>query len=319
MDKAITGAVKSDAWTRFAIERAASGGVPGEFRAALATNGEASDGHILSIAGMRVPDSMPMLFRHQSTIEIPALGRIVDPQKSRDGNAEVLRVTGRFDLEGEAGDPLLAIRRGFASMVSQGTLDAMSVRWDPVFGKFVPRSSLPEDHFAHKPRGTEGPGAFGMFFEESIAQEGSIVAIGADPNALMGRAKESESAFEEAYWTVLAGRMGRGEAAEYVQTEDRAAFEAMTKVLVEAIRAESREAFKLMREHEDDLGESPEPVEAKAPTKVTSREVPVEEKTETKKAEPRRLDSAGLRDLIRETAAASADRKLDHALGRITR
>ena len=65
--------VEIDAWTRFAIE-GREGGSPGSFRAILATDGEADDGHILSIPGMRVPDSMPMLFRHASTIEIPTLG-----------------------------------------------------------------------------------------------------------------------------------------------------------------------------------------------------------------------------------------------------
>lgn len=312
---------QTNAWTRFGIERGDSGGVPGEFRAALATNGEASDGHILSIGGMRVPDSMPMLFRHDSTLEIPALGRIVEPSKSREGSGEeILRVTGRFDLEGDANDPLLAIRRGFASLVQQGTLDAMSVRWDPVVGKFVPRSSLPEDHYAFAARTTDGPAAFGMFFEESTAREGSIVAIGADPGALMGRASESKSAFEEAYWTVLAGRMGRGEATEEIPKEQRTTFEAMTKVLVDTIRTETREAFSMQREDVSDLGESRsgEEAEAKAEPNEASREVPVET-TETNEPEIRKLDSAGLRGLIRETADESVSRRIGHALGRITR
>lgn len=308
-------------WTRFTIERESVGKIFGVFRAILATGGEASDSHILSIKGMSVPDSMPMLFRHNSTVEIPTLGRIVSPVKSGSESTAVLRVTGKFDLEGEDTDPLLAIRRGFASLVQQETLDAMSVRWDPVFGKFVPRTSLQKSHFAFAE--PEGPNSFGMFFEESKAREGSIVAIGADPDALMGRARKSQSIFEEAYWTVLAGRIGRHEVlVEEIPKEQRLLFEALTKVVVEAVRTESREAFKLMREHEDDLGESLTVVEAEAEKlkteKETSREVRVEEKKKTE-VKIRKLDGAGLRQLIRETTEERVSRKLDEALGRITR
>lgn len=314
----MTTSKQPDTWTRFAIERESVGKTLGEFRAILATSGEASDDHILSISGMEVPDSMPMLFRHNSTVEIPVLGRIVKPVKSGSGSSAVVRVTGEFDLEGDTNDPLLAIRRGFASLVQQTSLDAMSVRWDSVFGKFVSRTSLPKDHFAFAE--PDGPHSFGMFFEESVAREGSIVAIGADPSALMGRAKDSKSVFEEAYWLVLAGRVNSREVTVEIPPDQRIMFEALTKVVVEAVRTESREAFKLMREHEDELGESLlDEADAKAEAKKASREVPVETKETETKAEPRVLGCAGLRDLLEESASTSATRRIDFALGRITR
>jgi hypothetical protein len=310
-----------DSWTRFAIDREAAGRRLGSFPAVLATNGEASDGDIISIEGMRVPDSMPMLFRHNSTVEIPALGRIVEPVKGMAGDKQVVRVTGSFDLEGEKGDPLLAIRKGFASMVQQGTLDAMSVRWQPVFGKFVQRSSLPVDHFAYADRSMPGPAGMGLFYEESDAQEGSIVAIGADPGALMGRARDSESAFEEAYWTVLAARMSGEEGVSQAPNNQRDLFDAMTKVIVEAVREESRESFKLMREHESDIGvSSSEVVRLKdSLTQEEDREIPVETSKTNEPAPPIVLNGASLRSLIKETAVESVSRRVDHALGRIPR
>lgn len=306
-----------DAWTRFVIDRESVSNKLGTFRAILATGGEASDGHILSIEGMQVPDSMPMLFRHQSTTDIPLLGRITDPKKTgKKANAK-LRITGVFDLEGDTNDPLLAIRRGFASLVQQASLDAMSVRWDPVFGKFVPRSTLSKSHFAFVE--SDGANPWGMFFEESLAREGSIVAIGSDVAALMGRAKDSKSVFEEAYWTVLAGRVDSKEVTVEIPSDQRLMFEALTKVVVEAVRHETREAFQLVREHVEELGESLTEAEAKAEAKETSREVPVvKEKEKEKETEPRVLGGAELRLLIRETAAESASRKIDLALGRLT-
>ncbi len=306
--------------TRFAIERESVKDTLGKFRAILATGGEASDSHILSIPGMQVPESMPMLFRHDSVVDIPILGRITSPSKSGGSGAKaVLRITGEFDLEGDTTDPLLAIRRGFASLVQQGTLDAMSVRWDPVFGKFVPRTSLPKGHFAFAE--PDGPNSFGMFFEESKAREGSIVALGADPDALMGRARHSGSAFEEAYWTVLAGRVGSREVSIEIPDNQRVMFEALTKVLVEAVRHETREAFQLVREHEADLGESlSEIARAKAEEERVNREAITKkkEKEETETVESRKLGGAALRSLILETAEESVSRRIDHALGRIT-
>jgi hypothetical protein len=140
----------------------------------------------------------------------------------------------------------------------------------------------------------------------------------------MGRARDSESAFEEAYWTVLAGRMGSEEGVSQVPNDQRDLFAAMTKVLVEAVREETRETFKLMREYEDDSDvgvSSSELVRLTASlTEGKDREIPIEtSKEETKQASPSMLDGASLRSLIKETAVESVSRRVDHALGRIPR
>lgn len=181
----------------------------GEFPAVLATEGEASDGHILSIRGMKIEPEIPMLFRHSSSEQIPGLGRITKPTKGRtDTGLAALRVVGRFDLgSGGEGDPFVGIRRGMAHMVDSGTLTAMSVRWDEIPGKSKRRRNLPSDHpafFDADKRGMEDPGYWGWFFEESVAREGSIVAIGADPAALIGRSEETDDELEHVFWVALA-------------------------------------------------------------------------------------------------------------------
>ena len=292
----------------FHVEREGLADDGGRFRAVLATSGEASDGHILSIDGMRIDGSIPMLFRHDSTPQIPTLGRIEEPMKSRDGNLEVLRVTGRFDLEGEAGDPLLAIRKGFASLVRSGALDAMSVRWDPIPGKFVPRASLPDGHPAKAERGTPGPAASGMFFEQSIAKEGSIVAIGADPGALVGRARASTSAFEEAFWSVLAGQIGAREEPGDVKIEEADFLAAVREAVLVEVRDSFRNQFDELRE------QFAMEAESESPAIEESREAPIET---VRVAAPRSIAADELRKLLRETASDSAARRIAHALGRI--
>ncbi len=151
------------------VERADDTAKSGRFSAILASEGEASDGHILSIAGMRVPDSMPLLFRHTSSEEIPALGRVEKPEKVKVGGVPSLRVEPQIDMGGgDSSDPLAAVRRGIAHMVGSGTLDAMSVRWDEIPSKVIARRNLPSDHFAFVDvqKEPDHPGAWGAFFEE---------------------------------------------------------------------------------------------------------------------------------------------------------
>jgi hypothetical protein len=156
-----------------------------------------------------------------------------------------------------------------------------------------------------------------MFFEKSRAQEGSIVAIGADPEALMGRAHDAASAFEEAYWTVLAGRLGREEGEAEVPHEMLPLFAALTKVVVEGVREEIQEAFTLRRETSEDTTEREIQVETEDELSEdeTSREVTVEE---VKPPSPRILGSEDLKSVIRETASESVGRKIAHALGRVS-
>ena len=105
MENEDTPKTERTATTQFRIESDSVGKTPGRFRAVLASSGEASDGDILSIKGMKIAPSLPMMFRHQSSIEIPALGRIIEPKKDKEGDLELLRVTGVFDLESKDDRP----------------------------------------------------------------------------------------------------------------------------------------------------------------------------------------------------------------------
>jgi hypothetical protein len=343
------------------IERAGDNDEVGTFRAVLASEGEASDGHILSIRGMQVPDSMPMLFRHSSDGHIPALGRITNPEKTRIDGVASLRVTGAFDMgSGGDDDPFAAIRRGMAHMVRSGTLDAMSVRWDEVPGKVTARRNLPSDHpaFVDAQRDPDHPGVWGHFFDESIAREGSVVAIGADPAALMGRSQETDDPLEQTFWSALArsieansnglGEIVAGFEAIQEQVENLRELGCSDADLVNAMGALSgltpqdlvpchygngqtlyvpREAWVQLRSEKSQeywatlslAGRSTS--EATASAKETSREVIVEEIKEvvSKQVVPRVLGGEDLRSLIRETAEASVSRKIDQALGRISR
>lgn len=163
------------------LERGALNLETGEFQMTLATDGEASDGHILNIDGAITQPRMPLLFNHSSTEAIPVLGSVVETRKE----GGKLRATGRFNLSGE--DQLADLRRGIAQLVSDGDLRAVSVRWEGT--KSVRRTALPESHPHYVKPGTGGAKEWGHYFEKWRVLEGSVVSIGADPKALIGRAQ----------------------------------------------------------------------------------------------------------------------------------
>jgi hypothetical protein len=305
---------------------------------------------------MEVPESMPMLFRHTSSEEIPALGRITNPKKVTIDGVKSLRITGVFDMgSGGSDDPLAAIRRGMAHMVHAGTLDAMSVRWDDIPGKATPRRNLPSDHFAHVDlsKNPDHPGAWGWFFEKSVAREGSIVAIGADPTALMGRSTETDDPLEQTFWAALARSV---EANTDGMGDIVAGFDAMQDVIVDLRESGCNDVDivnaigSLAGLHEQDLipchygngktfyvpreawtvlraeksaeywaalhlaAESPEVVlEEASPREDPKESVEVSPEVEA----PRTVGADELQSLMRETATESAKRKINFALGKV--
>lgn len=166
------------------IERGTMNLESGEFPMTLATDGEASDGHILNIDGAVTQTRMPLLFNHWSSESIPALGSVVEPRK--DGGR--LRATGRFNMNGE--DTLADLRRGIAQLVNDGDLRSVSVRWEGI--KQMRRTALPENHPAYVKPGAGGPKEWGVYFDKWRALEGSVVWGGADPKALIGRAQSDQ-------------------------------------------------------------------------------------------------------------------------------
>lgn len=176
------------------LERGALDLSTGRFPATLATDGEASDGHILSIEGAEIGDRIPLQFSHRSELMAPVLGSIIEPKKTR----SALKVTGVINLAGD--DPLAEIRRGFAQLIHDGDLGAMSVSWS---GSGVPRTQLPVGHQAALKKSSPPQSQYGLFFDRWRANEGSVVAVGADPKALMGRA-ESYTGHARTFFMALA-------------------------------------------------------------------------------------------------------------------
>ena len=173
----------------------------GVFSMTLATEGEASDGHILSIKGGQIPERMPLLISHYNEPTSQA-GSITEPKKALKDSPPCLRAVGRIEMSGEG--PSAEIRRDLAHMIARGHVNAMSIRWDEVPGKTIRRVNLPSEHphYVDSER-ADGPERWGCFFEEWVAREGSIVALGADKGALIGRAEETEGEVST-FWRAMA-------------------------------------------------------------------------------------------------------------------
>jgi len=161
----------------------------GEFPLTLFTNGEASDGHIIDIDGLRIPDQLPMYVNHIADPRERA-GSLLAPVKEvpidsmRTLGDSRVRMVGRIDVTGDSA--AADIRRDLAHGVSVGDINAMSGRWDGLASE--ERSGLPSDHIAYKER------SHGLYFSEAVALEGSIVGLGADKDALIGRSKDLSKA-----------------------------------------------------------------------------------------------------------------------------
>lgn len=176
----------------------------GVFSMILATEGEASDGDILSIKGGKVPKRMPMLNGHYNSAT-EQLGSITDPEKLLEDSPPRLRAMGHIELGGDTGPA--DVRRDLAYMISQGHVTGMSIRWDVVDGGKPPvrRINLPSDHpyFVDAETEKNPRKRYGLFWPEWRAMEGSVVALGADSKALIGRAEETEGDVST-FWRAMA-------------------------------------------------------------------------------------------------------------------
>lgn len=173
----------------------------GVFPMTLATEGEASDGHILSIKGGQIPKRMPLLSAHWNE-PTSQLGSINEPEKRLEDSPPRLRAVGHIEMSGEGTSA--EIRRDLAHMIDKGHVTGVSIRWDEVPGKTIRRVNLPSDHphFVDSEK-ANGPERWGVFFEQWRALEGSVVPIGADPKALIGRANDTTGEVQ-AFWRSMA-------------------------------------------------------------------------------------------------------------------
>jgi len=162
----------------------------GMFDTVIASDGEASDGHILSIDGGRIPARMPMQLAH-SPMPTDTVGSLTKPRKDTKTKPAMLRATAQLEMSGDG--PSAEIRRDLALMIDKGHVRAMSIRWEAI-GDPVQRTALPSDHPAFVDGETEKDfrKRWGLFFPRWRALETSIVAIGADKEAIIGRANGSD-------------------------------------------------------------------------------------------------------------------------------
>ena len=172
----------------------------GRFPLTLFTNGEASDGHIVDIAGLEVSDNTPMFINHNPD-PVQRTGRLENPRKpgkkTQLGGAR-MTFDGVIDVEGEGAMP--DIRRDIAHGIHVGDITAMSGRWDPISA--TPRASLRKDHYAY----SDISGGFDtpMFFEKARVLEGSIVGVPADAAAMIGRSQDlKKPEHVRKFWDVL--------------------------------------------------------------------------------------------------------------------
>lgn len=181
------------------IERASSKtGSTGIVQGILATDGEASDGHILAIEGGEFRSGSPLLFGHDD----------------RDGNlgswsdftpkGGVLR--GRAQIELGGSGARAEWRADVAHMIEQGHIGAFSIRWDPI-GEPTARTALQSDHPAYvdPDRETEFRKLYGFHFDKWRMLEGSVVTLPADQAALIGRARSGDGSSD--YWNRVLARM----------------------------------------------------------------------------------------------------------------
>lgn len=169
----------------FTVERASVNEETGEFRAVLFTDGEATDGHMLNIAGGKIPERMPLFVNHRADPR-EQLGSLFFDRTT----PHQVHVRGQIFLDGDGNER--AIRRDIMAKIAAGHVSRMSGRWDADPANVKRRADLPSDHPAYVGEKAKGAKRYGLYFDKWEAMEGSIVGLGADPQATM-RWAEDES------------------------------------------------------------------------------------------------------------------------------
>ena len=182
----------------------------GEFDMVMATEGEASDGHIISIAGLDFPDSIPLQLDHSRSV-LANLGTVSRMRRDRVDGVPALRGVGQIRLTGE-GEALEA-RRDLVDAISSGHVRGTSLTWDSV--RHRERRDLPKDHPARVgPKESDFKKKYGLFFEKSRTIEQSIVGIPADREALIGRSSEATAEISRSMWDGMIERIDGTESRE---------------------------------------------------------------------------------------------------------
>ena len=171
----------------------------GEFDLVLASDGEASDGHILNIPGIHFPDSLPLQLEHQKSVTAN-LGTVSNFRPDTLDGQNIVRGVGRIRLTGDGEG--LAARVDLVDAIDKGDVRGTSLWWAPV--KRQDRRSLPKGHRAHVGRAEKDiRKRFGIYFEEITPTEHSIVGMPADKMALIGRSDAASSGACRNMWQTL--------------------------------------------------------------------------------------------------------------------
>jgi len=181
------------------IERA-EGDAAGLVSGTLTTDGEASDGHILNVHGVNLPKTAPLLFGHDDYSGKGNLGSWTSFEAYGDGKKlgrSGIKGTAQIELEGEGGQA--EWRNDIAHMIDKKHIRSFSVRWSEV-DEPVYRTNLPSDHPAFVDiKKAKGRKRYGLWFEKWRLLEGSVVTLGADPSALIGRMQEANGDLRQ-FW-----------------------------------------------------------------------------------------------------------------------
>lgn len=177
----------------------------GTIRAVLATDGEAADGHILSIRGGELAPGIPLLFGHDASSGRSNLGS----WSSFTFKPHEVHGEAAIELDG-AGDQR-AWREDVAHMVAAGHIGSVSLRWEPI-GKPIKRTALApaSPAYVDGEKETNWSKLNGYYFPKWRALEGSVVTLGADKAALVKRSLETSGAVAD-LWRVCAEEIEQDE------------------------------------------------------------------------------------------------------------
>lgn len=260
----------------------------GEFPLILASNGEASDGHIIDVGGMEVGERIPMFANHNAD-PLQRMGGLIRPSIA--GNVKklgraFLKMVGVIDMTGDSA--LAEIRRDVAQGISLGDLTQMSLRWDDLEAP-IARAALDKKHFAYSEAGADSWNT-PMFFARTEAREGSIVGLAADQAALIGRSRDlTKPSHVREFYEILA----RGGDPEQ-----------MVDDLCGACAA--RDLDTQIREDVESLSTQPEELAQQAPEpEPEQEEAAPQERTQERPAPV--PDSVELLDLLRGTESRRTD------------
>ena len=174
----------------FSLQRGVIDLDTGQFPVTLFTNGDAADGHIIHVAGLVTEKRVPMFVNHAAD-PTTQMGSLFNPHKvgksTRLGGAR-MTFDARINMDGDGASA--DIRRDVANMIANGDITGMSGRWDAI-GEPVPRATLAKTHYAFS-EASKDSFSPGLFFETARVKEGSIVGLGSDQAALIGRSQDTK-------------------------------------------------------------------------------------------------------------------------------